>query len=315
MLTFQSILSARQVIAGKVHLTPAFSSERLGTRIGARLLIKAENFQKTGSFKPRGVLNRLAALSAEEKAQGLITVSAGNHAGALAWGARQAGVKCTVVMPETAPQTKVNAARGYGAEVILHGGTPEAFVKMQALRQERNLILVHPFDDELIIAGQGTIGLEIFEQVPEVTKVVVPIGGGGLIAGIALAIKQLKPGVKVYGVEPEGAAAMWQSWQAGKAIHLDKVNTVADGLSAPMATDLTYALCKQYVDDIAVLTDEQIVDGLRQVLVNCKLMPEPAGAAGVAALLCGKIPVEANDVIVAVVSGGNIDLSRLKEFL
>ena len=315
MLTFHDILSARHIIAGKVHLTPMFSSERLGERIGARLFIKAENLQKTGSFKPRGVLNRLQTLSAEEKARGLITVSAGNHAQALAWGARQVGAKCTVVMPATASRSKVAAAEGYGAEVILYGAMAETFARMEELRQERNLTLVHPFDDELIIAGQGTVGAEIYEQVPEVTKVVVPIGGGGLIAGIALAIKELQPKVKVYGVEPVGASAMFQSRAAGKPVRLDKVDTIADGLSAPMATALTYAMAQKYVDDVVTLTDEQITDGLKQVLTYCKLLVEPAGAAGVAALLCGKIPIEPGDVVVAVASGGNVDLERLKTIL
>ena len=315
MLTFHDILSARHTIAGKVHHTPVFGAAILGKRIGAPLALKAECLQKTGSFKPRGVLNRLHALSAEEKARGLITVSAGNHAQALAWGARQVGAKCTVVMPAAASRSKAAAAESYGAEVILYGAMAETFARMEELRQERHLTLVHPFDDELIIAGQGTVGAEIFEQVPEVTKVVVPIGGGGLIGGIALALKELQSKVKVYGVEPVGASAMFQSRAAGRPVRLDKVETIADGLSAPMATALTYEMAQKYVDDIVTLTDEQITDGLKQVLAYCKLLAEPAGAAGVAALLCGLIPVEPGDVLVAVASGGNVDLPRLKELL
>lgn len=315
MLSFHDVLSARHAIAGKLHHTPVFGSEILSKRIGARLLLKAECLQKTGSFKPRGVLNRLQALSAEEKARGLITVSAGNHAQALAWGAQRMGVACTVVMPAHASRSKASAAEGYGATVILHGVMAETFAKMEELRTERNLTLVHPFDDPLIIAGQGTLGAEIFEQVPEVTKVVVPIGGGGLIAGVALALKHLQPKVKVYGVEPEGASSMYQSRAACKAVRLDRIETIADGLGAPYASDLTYALNQQYVDDVVTLTDEQIVDALRLVLVHCKLMVEPAGAAGVAALLYGKIPLAPGDVVVAVLSGGNVDLDRLKTLL
>ena len=206
LTTFEQIEAARQTIAGRAHLTPIFSSEQLGRRIGARLLLKAECLQKTGSFKPRGVLNRLRALSAAEAARGLITVSAGNHAQALAWGARQIGAACTVVMPAQAARSKTEAARSYGAEVVLHGAMAETFARMEELRAERNLTLIHPFEDPLIVAGQGTLGLEIVEQVPDVTKVVVPIGGGGLISGVSLAVKRLRPSARVYGVEPSGAS-------------------------------------------------------------------------------------------------------------
>ncbi len=315
MVTLDDIRAARPVIDGVLHRTPVFGSETLGRRIGARLLLKAECLQKTGSFKPRGVLNRLRVLTDEEKTRGLITISAGNHAQALAWGARQAGAACTVVMPANASRSKVGAAESYGATVILHGSMPEAFAKMDELRVERNLTLIHPFDDPLIIAGQGTVGVEIVEQAADVSKVVVPIGGGGLISGIALAVKQLRPGAKVYGVEPEGASAMFQSRAAGHAVRLDRVDTIADGLSAPYASDLTLAMTQKYVDDVVTVTDEQIAEALRQVLAYCKLVVEPAGAAGIAALLHGKIPVAPNDVIVAVASGGNVDLDRLKALL
>ena len=315
LIGYDSILSARQVIAGKLHQTPVFSSEMLGRRIGARLLLKAECLQKTGSFKPRGVLNRLQSLSDEEMARGLITISAGNHAQALAWGARQVGAACTVVMPANASRSKASAAEGYGATVILHGTMPEAFAKMEQLRDQRDLTLVHPFDDPLIIAGQGTVGAEIAEQVPDVTKVVVPVGGGGLISGIALAVKHLRPEVKVYGVEPEGAASMVRSRAAGHAVRLDKVETLADGLAAPYTSDLTYAMTEAYVDDVVAVSDGAIVEALRLILARCKLVVEPGEAAGVAALLGGHIPLAHGDVVVAVLSGGNVDLDRLKTFV
>jgi threonine dehydratase len=315
LVTLKSVEAARNAIAGKVHLTPMLSSERLGRRIGAQLLLKAECLQKTGSFKPRGVLNRLRHLSADEQARGLIAFSAGNHAQALAWGARQVGVACTVVMPEEAPKSKITAAREYGAKVILCGTTIEASAKMEELRHDGNLTVVHPFDDPLIVAGQGTVGLEIIEQVPGLTKVVVGVGGGGLISGIALAIKSLRPQVKVYGVEPEGADSMFRSLAAGKAVRLAKVSTIADGLGAPYASDLTYTLTQKYVDDVVLVNDEQIAEALRLTLAYAKLLTEPAGAASVAALLYGKIPVEANDVVVALLSGGNIDPLRLKTLL
>jgi threonine dehydratase len=314
-ITFQAIQAARQAIAGKVHRTPMLSSERLGQRIGARLLLKAECLQKTGSFKPRGVLNRLRFLSDEEKTRGLIAFSTGNHAQALAWGARQVGAACTVVMPELTPRAKIAATEGYGANVILCGTTVEASAKMEELRRERNLTLVHPFDHPHIVAGQGTLGLEILEQAPEVTKVVVGVGGGGLIGGIALAIKHLRPEVKVYGVEPEGADSMSRSLAAGKAVRLDTVNSIADGLNAPYASDLTYALTQKYVDGVVRISDDQMAEALRLTLAYTKLLTEPAGVASVAALLYGKIPIEPNDVVVALLSGGNIDPLRLKTIL
>lgn len=315
MVTFDDVLAAQAAIAGRVHRTPIFGSDTLGRRIGGRVILKAECLQKTGSFKPRGVLNKLRTLSAEEKARGLITISAGNHAQALAWGAQQIGAACTVVMPAHASRSKADAAAAYGANVVLHGSMPEAFAKVDELRVEKNLTLVHPFDDPLIIAGQGTVGAEIVEQAPDVTKVVVPIGGGGLIGGVAFAVKHLKPNVKVYGVEPEGASAMSQSRAAGRPVRIDRVETIADGLSAPYASELTLALNQRYVEDVIVLTDDQIVEATRLLLERSKLLAEPAGAAGVAALLWGKIPIEPDDVIVAVVSGGNIDLDRLRTIL
>lgn len=315
MINYDNIAAAREVISNKLDLTPVFSSEIIGRRIGARLMLKAELFQKTGSFKPRGVLNRLNALSVEEKERGLITISAGNHAQALAWGASQFGIASTVVMPQNAPRSKVNATESYGATVVLHGNMSQAFAKMEELRVERNLTLVHPFDDPFIMAGQGTVGAEIAAQIPDVTKVIVPVGGGGLISGIATAIKHLKPDAKVYGVEPHGASAMFQSRAAGHTIRLDNVDTVADGLSAPFVGELPFAIAQRLVDDVIVMSDEQIVAAMRLIWSRCKLMAEPAAAAGVAALLNGKIPLASDDVVVVVISGGNIDLDRLKEIL
>ena len=315
MITYEDILSARRVIDGRLHRTPVFSSETLSRLVGAQVALKAECLQKTGSFKPHGVLNKLSALGAEDKARGLITISAGNHAQALAWGARQVGAACTVVMPAHASRSKAAAAEGYGATVVLHGSMPEAFAKMDQLRVERNLTLIHPFDDPLIIAGQGTLGAEIVEQVPDVTKVVVPIGGGGLISGVALAVKHLRPRAAVYGVEPRGASAMAQSRAAGRPIRLDIVDTIADGLASPYASELTLAMNRRYVDDVIVLSDEQIVEAARFILTWSKLLVEPAGAAGVAAVMQNQIPLSPEDVVVAVVSGGNIDLDRLKSIL
>src|SRR5436190_15902298 len=242
MLTLADTRAARVRIGDRVHHTPLLSATRLGARVGAVLYHKCESLQKTGSFKVRGALNRLALLDDAARARGVITVSAGNHAQALAWASRDAGVRCTVVMPTTASRTKVDASRGYGAEVALHGASGmEAFARAHELSVERSLTFVHPFDDDAIMAGQGTVGLEILDQLAEFDDVIVPIGGGGLIGGIAVAIKESKPSVKVYGVEPVGAAVMRKSLDAGYPVRLDSMKTIADGLAAPMAGELTFA--------------------------------------------------------------------------
>jgi threonine dehydratase len=283
--------------------------------MGIDLFLKCENLQKTGSFKPRGALNKLASLDEAARRRGVVTVSAGNHAQALAWAARATNVRATVVMPQSASQAKADASAGYGAEVIRHGTTFEAFDRAHALAAERGLLFVHPFDDEDVVAGAGTTGLEILEQVSDIDAVVVPIGGGGLIAGIATAVKQLRPSVSVYGVEPRGAAAMRASLDAGRAIRLQNVDTIADGLAAPMAGELTYEIVRRYVDDVVLVTDAEIAAAVRALLSRVKLLAEPAGAAAVAAILESRLPLRAGARVVAMVSGGNVDLERLKELL
>ena len=309
------VRAARERIAGRVHLTPTLSATRLGARAGARLSLKCESLQKTGSFKVRGALNTVALLDGAARARGVITVSAGNHAQALAWASSAAHVPCTVVMPLTASRTKVDASRGYGAEVVQHGASSiEAFAHARALASERQLAFVHPFDDPPIIAGQGTVGLEILDQTEDVEIVVVPVGGGGLIAGIAIAIKEQRPGVRIYGVEPNGAAAMRRSVDAGHAVRLESVKTIADGLSAPMAGELTFDVVRRYVDDVVLVSDEEIAAAMRELLASAKLLTEGGGAAATAAILSGKIPVDGKRVV-SVISGGNVDLSLLKELL
>lgn len=312
MVTLADVRSARETVAGAVRQTPVFTSSLLSERLGVRLVWKAELFQKTGSFKPRGALNRLRNTPREALGRGIVTVSAGNHAQGLAWAAREVGAACTVVMPAGAARSKIAATEGYGATVVLaEGGVAAAFDTMEELRRTRGLLLVHPFDDPLIIAGQGTVGLEIIEQVPEVDVIICPIGGGGLIAGVALAAKALKPAVKVYGVEPDGASAMRQSWDRGEAVRLESVNTIADGLAAPMAGALPYAITREYVDDVLLVSDAEIVEGMRALLTFGKLSAEPAGAAATAALLAGKVPVVTGQTVVPIVSGGNVDVERL----
>ena len=316
MLDLAAIQSAAERIGDRVHRTPLMPSAQFGERLGVTLLHKCENFQKTGSFKARGALNALSQLHGAARDRGVVTVSAGNHAQALAWAARAAGVRCTVVMPVAASPTKVAASHGYGANVVLHGASGmEAFAHAHELARANNLTFIHPFDDELIAAGQGTAGVELVSQAGRVDVVVVPVGGGGLIAGVAVAVKRLAPKARVYGVEPTGASSMRQSVDAGRPVRLDTVKTVADGLAAPMAGELNYEIVRQYVDDIIVIDDEVILRGLREMLTFTKLFVEPAGAAGTAALLAGRIPISPGERVVSIVSGGNYDLEKLKAVL
>jgi threonine dehydratase len=315
MPTLEQISSARERISHHLHVTPVTQATLLGDEVGVALSLKCENLQKTGSFKARGALNKVSRLDRASRERGVVTVSAGNHAQALAWAARVEGVRATVVMPVIASAAKAAASAGYGAEVIRYGTAFDAFERAQALAAERGLVFVHPFDDQEIIAGAGTTGLEILEQAPDVGTVVVPIGGGGLIAGVATAIKQSRPEVHVYGVEPHGAAGMRASLDSGHAVRLQAVNTIADGLAAPMAGTLTYEVVRRYVDDVVLVSDEEITVALRALLTRTKLLAEPAGAAAVAAVLGRKVPMREGERVVAVVSGGNVDLPKLKELL
>ena len=316
MFDLAAIQNAAVCIGDRVHRTPLMPSTQLGARLGVTLFHKCENFQKTGSFKARGALNAVSRLGDAERERGVVTVSAGNHAQALAWAARAAGVPCTVVMPAAASPTKVAASRGYGAEVVLYGASGmEAFAHAHQLERDRNLTFIHPFDDELIAAGQGTAGLELVRQADLVDVVVVPIGGGGLIAGIAVAVKRLAPNARVYGVEPQGAATMRMSLDEGHPVRAETVNTIADGLAAPMAGQLNYEIVRRFVDDVVVISDDAIVHGLREMLTFTKLVVEPAGAAATAALLAGAIPLSRGERVVSVASGGNVDLEKLGSLL
>lgn len=315
LVELSDITKAQEIIAGYVHKTPIIPSTALGNRTRVNLYFKAEVFQKTGSFKPRGALNKLHSLTDKEKKRGVITVSSGNHAQGVAYASSLLGIPATVIMPKATPENKVNATKGYGAEVILHGRVEDLMDKFLEVQKERNLVMIHPFDDPLIIAGQGTIGLEILEDFPEVEWVFVPVGGGGLISGISAAIKLKKPSVKIIGVEPTGAAAMFQSVRRNAVVHLDKVDTIAEGLGAPFVGEYTLAHVKRYVDDLVLVSDKEIVRAVRLILERCKILTEPAGAAGFAALLSKKVDVPSGAQVVCVLSGGNIDLKRLKNLL
>ncbi len=314
-LTLNRLNEARLRIEGRVHRTPLLQSQTLSTRIGAPVWLKCENLQKTGAFKVRGALNRLLTLSDEERARGVSTVSAGNHAQAVAWAATSAGVSSTVVMMEHASPTKVRASREYGAEVILHGDASAAFHKVQEVSDERGLTFVHPFDDAEVVAGHASCGLEILEDLPETGTIVVPVGGGGLSSSIAVAAALSRTEVDVWGVEPTGAPAMHASFSAGQAVQIDQVNTVADGLGPPMAGAINYEILAQHARGIVLVEDTEIVSAMMVLLERTKLLAEPSGAAGLAALLQGKIEVDKERPVVIVISGGNADLDQLARLI
>lgn len=288
------VLRARDVIAGRLHRTPAFSCQTLG----AGVHLKAELFQKTGSFKPRGVLNKLASLTAEEKRRGVITTSAGNHAQAVAWGAAVEGIDALIVTWATASPLKVAATRHYGATVDVESAGPaEAFARLAELQASSGRTLVHPFNDPTVQAGAGTVGLEIEEDVPDLDTVVVPVGGGGLISGIAAALS-----CRVIAVEPELSPALHEGLKAGKSVPVQPAS-IADGLGAPFAGETAVAICARRAVESVLVTEGEIADGMRFLYARAKLACEPAGAAALAALLAGKV---GGGTVCCVVSGGNV---------
>jgi threonine dehydratase len=315
LITQAQIDEARAILKGKVHRTPLVPATTIGKQFGAQLYLKCENLQRTGSFKPRGALNKVAHLSAEEKAKGLIAVSAGNHAQGVAYAAQREGLKATIVMPENAPQAKADATRGYGAEVVLFGTIATIFEKAYEIQRERGYTFVHPFDDPYVIAGQATIGMEILEDVPDVDVIAVQIGGGGLLSGVAAAIKLNKPSVRVIGVESASGPAMQLSIQQGKIARITRGVTIADGMGAPFVGELTLEHTKHFVDELVTVDDEEIKNAMRWILQRSKLLTEGAGAGGTAAFLSGKVVVKPGAKVVTILSGGNIDFERLKSII
>ena len=319
-----AIEAAREVIAGRVHRTPVLSSKAAaaaverstGVQLGdGTLYLKAEHLQKTGSFKPRGMTAKVASLSADERRRGIITFSAGNAAQAYAYAGAALGVPVTVVMPAAANRSKANAAAGYGARVVLEGDhVGETFAAMERIRIEDGLTFCHPFDDATVMAGHGSAGLEIIEDLPEVDVVVVGIGGGGLISGVATAVKARRPSARVYGIEPEGSDAVTQGLAAGQVVRITP-KSVADGLNAPFGGELTLPVIRERVDDVILIDDATILGGLRFAVERMKQVLEPAGAAALAATLFGRVPIRAGERVCVVASGGNVDVSRLGELL
>jgi threonine dehydratase len=314
--TIEDVRRAADLVRGAgLHRTPTWRSTSLSEAIGVEIWLKLELLQRTGSFKPRGATVKIASLTAEERQRGVIAVSAGNHAQALAFAASRAGVASTIVTWETAPEIKLVAARAYGGETVRRGKTPlEAFAAMEELRAERGLVLAHPFDDPHVLAGQGTVALELLEDVPQAATVVVPVGGGGLLCGMAIALRALRPDVRIVGVEPEGAPTLHRALAAGEVVHLHAISTIADGLSAPMAGTLTLPLARDLVDEIVLVSDAEIENAMRFVAERTKLLAEPGGAAGVAALMAGRLGA-VKGPCVAVLSGGNVDPALLVRVL
>jgi threonine dehydratase len=294
--------AAAAAIAGRLHRTPLFSSESLASVFGGRAYLKAELFQKTGSFKPRGVLAKLASLTHEERSRGAIAASAGNHAAALAYGCALEGIDCLVVMWQGASELKRAAALGYGAAVDQAAAGPtEVFERLADLQEQTGRVVVHPFEDPLVLAGQATVGLEIGEDLPEVDVVVVPVGGGALVAGIASALPQ----ARVVAVEPVGSRALHDALAAGEPVRVIP-DSVADGLNAPFAGRLPLELCQEHGVESVLVSEEEIAEGFRFLYQRAKLAAEPAGAAGVAAVLAGKVPGVEGSTVAVVVSGGNV---------
>ena len=310
-LTHADFLIAREHVAKHARRTPLLTSRQLNELTGYDVRLKAELVQRTGSYKIRGPLNKFAHLSDEQKARGVVCSSAGNHAQGVALAAQLAGIRAVVVMAENATPSKVAATRGYGAEVVQHGTIwDEANAFAQQLAHEEGLTMVHPFDDLQLIAGQGTVGLEIVEDWPEVDAVIVPIGGGGLISGVSMAVKSVKPSARIIGVESSGAPGMQRSIAAGHVVTLDEIDCVIDGLRVLRVGETTFQVVQRFVDEIVTLPDSDIFEAVLWVMGRCKLVVEGAAAATVGALLNGLVKLPPGSRVVCVLSGGNVNVDR-----
>jgi threonine dehydratase len=323
-ISLAAIKDTRRGLAGHVHHTPLLSSstaarvagDALGVRLADdRLYLKAEHLQKTGSFKPRAALARVASLTPDERSRGAITISAGNAGQAYAWAAREAGVPMTVVMPEGAVESKVAACRGYGATVVLHGThVGEAMAHMEQLREDHGLVLVHPYDDPEVLLGNGSCGLEILEDLPDVDVVVVAVGGGGLLGGVTVAVRETRPSVRVFGVEPVGSDCLRQALETGVPVRITPVS-IADGLNGPIAGVHALSVARRYLEDVVLVDDATILAGMRFAVERLKQVLEPAGAAALAAVLTGAVPIRHGERVAVILSGGNVATERLGDLL
>ena len=312
-VTLQDIKDAKETIKDIVKKTDILESAKLSAMTGANVFYKCENLQKTGSFKVRGACNKIANLTDEEKANGVIASSAGNHAQGVALGAKMTGIKATIVMPATAPLAKVTATKGYGAEVVLNGLVyDDAYAKAVELQKETGATFLHPFDDKYVIAGQGTIGLEILEQLDgNVDTIVCPIGGGGIIAGIAVAAKGINPNIKIVGVQTANIPSMQESMKNGEVTTAFKATTIADGIAVKTPGNVTFEIIKELVDEVIVVEEDEIAQGMLFLMENQKVVAEGSGAVSTAALLSGKYVPQKDENVVCVISGGNVDVNTL----
>jgi len=309
-IPLEQIRDAARRVAPHLHRTPVLTCASLGERAGVSLWLKAESLQKTGSFKPRGALNLVLCLPAERRARGLITVSAGNHAQAVAWAARVVGAPCTVVMPTDAPRAKLAAVEGYGARTVLHADRSTLFDRLREEEARTGAAFVHPFDDPDGLAGAGTVGLELMEQCADLDAVFVPIGGGGLMTGVACAVKAIRPECRVIGVELAEGPGMTPALAAGKPVPVSRPRTLADGLTPPFVGRLPLEAARQHVDEILLVTEAAIADAMRALFERARLVVEGSGAAALAGLLSGGAKLEPGARVAVIVSGGNVDPER-----
>jgi threonine dehydratase len=313
MLSLDSIRQAQQRLRGRVHRTPLVRSAALSERLGAQVHLKVECLQKTGSFKPRGAFNKMLSLTAAERSRGVVAISGGNHAQGVAYAARELGIAATIAMPATTPRNYLDATRGYGADIVLMPDIKTAFEETRRL-QEQGRILVHPFDDPLVAAGQGTIGLEILEDLPDVTHVYVSIGGGGLISGVATALKTIKPDVEVIGVETHGADAMAQSLAANRLVELPAITSIARTLGAPHVSEFTLSHVRELVREVVVVDDAATVAALVWILERTKYLTEPAAACCLVAADRQRERCKPTGQVVLLLCGGNVSLADLCMF-
>ena len=309
MITLDKIYHASYVLQNVIRRTDLISAPKINP--GSNIFLKPENLQLTGSFKIRGAYYKISQLSDEEKAKGVVACSAGNHAQGVALGAAKNNIKSIICLPDCAPISKIEATRSYGAEIcMVEGVYDDAYQKALQLKEEKGYTFIHPFDDEAVIAGQGTIGLELINQLSNIDAVIVPIGGGGLISGVAYAMKSLNPNIKIYGVQSSGAPSMYNSINHGKIERLAEVSTIADGISVKEPGVNTFDICSKYVDDIVTVTDDEVSSAILTLIEQHKLIAEGAGAVAVAAAMFNKVPIEGKNTI-CLVSGGNIDVNIL----
>ena len=315
-VSLQDIKQASERIAPYVKRTPILRAEKLDDLLGCTTYLKPECLQLTGSFKIRGATNKILSMTDEERAKGIIASSSGNHAQGVAFAAKMLGIKATIVLPTNAPQVKVDGTRAMGAEVVQYGyGSIERYKKLYEIVDEKGYSVVHSYNDPMLIAGQGTVGYEIMQDFSDVDTVIVPLGGGGLMAGVAVAIKETNPKVRVIGVEPAAIPRYLASREAGEPVEVEMKDTVADGLMICVTGSNTYPIIEKYVDEIVSVEDEYIVQGLREIIFKGKVLVEASAAVGVGAVLAGKVKVRKDEKVAFVLSGGNIDPSVLDNFI